>query len=371
MLQAERIIDPAALRANLAAVRKRAAAKRIIAVVKSDAYGHGLLTVAGALCDSADAFAVAKMADAKRLRARGIDKPVLLISGASSRQQTADIAGLRLWTAVQNRRQLEWLKDAPAGAGIHAFVKVDIGMNRLGFAPPEWLAAQRELATNPAIDKTLLMAHFANADEIGGLTAALQTLHPLRAAGCDNSIGNSAATLLPHNIDKVGNIDNSGKVADIGDDWARIGIALYGASPAPCWQTRDELGLQPAMTLRANVIAIRQVRRGRGVGYGGKWRAAKDATIAIVSCGYADGYPRLCGDGNTIRASVNGKMAPIVGRVSMEMTAMDISGCGNVKPGDIVEMWGCAPSVDEVAQSAGRVAYELLTASSGKKITAK
>ncbi|MGI9338091.1 MAG: alanine racemase [Gammaproteobacteria bacterium] len=354
MLYVERIINAAALRANFAAVRKRTAAKNIIAVIKSDAYGHGLLTVADALADIADAFAVAKIADAKKLRANGMIKPVLLISGASCREQTADIVRLGLWTAVQNARQLEWLKDAPAHSGICAFVKADIGMNRLGFAPAQWAAAQKALTKNPAIGKTLLMAHFARADEPGGMDDALATLQPLRAAGCENSLGNSAASLLPHCR------------GDIGDDWARIGIALYGASPAPYQICRDALGLSAAMTLRAGVIAIRKVRRGRGVGYGGKWRAKKDTTIAIVSCGYGDGYPRLCGDGKTIWAQVvggdgDGKKAPVVGRVSMEMTALDISECGQVGAGDKVVMWGDSPSVDEVASAAGRISYELLT----------
>ena len=352
MFYVERIIDISALRSNFLAVRKRAAAKNIIAVVKADAYGHGLLTVADALAGCADAFAVAKIADAKKLRAGGIDKPILLISGAGSREQTADIVGLGLWTAVQNRRQLEWLKDAPANAGICVFVKADIGMNRLGFDIAQWVEAQRELANNPAVGKTVLMAHFARADEKGGMIDALEVLKPLRAAGCENSLSNSAAALLAECF---------GGIGDIGDDWARIGIALYGASPAPVVVRRDDLALRAAMTLRAEVITTRHVRRGRGVGYGGKWRADADTRIAIVSCGYGDGYPRLCGDGKSIWGCIGGRKAPVVGRVSMEMTALDISACGDIGAGDKVIMWGDCPSVDEVASAAGRISYELLT----------
>lgn len=351
MLNVERVIDTAALRLNFLAVRKRAKARNIIAVIKSDAYGHGLLTVADTLADVADAFAVAKMDDAKKLRARGIDKPVLLISGASCRAQTADIVAMGLWTVVQNRRQLEWLKDAPANAGLVVFVKADVGMNRLGFDSESWLLAQRQLAANPAIGKTILMAHFARADEKGGMVDALAMLKPLRAAGVETSLGNSAAVLLPHCF---------GEDGDIGNDWARVGIALYGASPAPEVARRDDLALRAVMTLRAEVMTMRHVRRGQGVGYGGKWRAAEDATIAIVSCGYADGYPRLCGDGKNIWGCIGGNKAPVVGRVSMEMTAMDVSACGDVGAGDKVVMWGDSPSVDEVASAAGRISYELL-----------
>ena len=351
MIVVERIINPAALRANFAAVRRRASAKKILAVIKSDAYGHGLAAVADALADSADGFAVAKIGDAKTLRARGIGKPILLISGASCRAQTADIVRLKLWIAVQNRRQVEWLKDAPADSRICAFVKADVGMNRLGFDMTQWNVAQSELAANPAVDKTILMAHFARADEPGGLDDSLQTLAPLRAAGYETSLSNSAAALL-HN--------------DIGDDWARVGIALYGASPAPLVIGRDALGLSAAMTLRAEVVAVRTMRRGQSIGYGGKWRAPIDSRIAIVSCGYGDGYPRLCGGGeNGIWAQVGDVCAPVVGMVSMEMTALDITACPHITAGDNAIMWGDSPSVDVVAEAAGRISYELLTAKSG------
>ena len=344
-MRVERDIDSEALRANFRAIRKRAAAKNIIAVVKSGAYGHGLPIVADALDELADGFAVAEVADAKTLRARGVQKPVLLISGALTRAEVADIAELNLWTAVRDWRQVEWLKDAPANANITVFLKADAGMNRLGFAPEEWAAAKTALAANPAVGEVVLMAHFARADEKGGITNALTTLAPLRESCAQVSLGNSAATLL-HD--------------DIGDDWARVGIALYGSSPSPQWKTRDELGLRAAMTLRASVMSERVVRAGECVGYGGEWRAKENTRAAVVSCGYADGYPRLRGNTGAF-AMIDGARAPVIGRVSMEMTVLDISQC----PPDIggkATMWGETPNIDDIASAAGRISYELLTA---------
>ena len=343
-MRVEREINAGALRANFRAVRKRATAKNIIAVVKSNGYGHGLPIVADALNELADGFAVAEVADAKTLRARGVKKPVLLISGALSRADIADIAQLNLWTAARDWQQIEWLKDAPANANITVFLKADAGMNRLGFAPSEWAAAKAELSSNPAVGEVILMAHFARADEEGGITNALTALSPLRELCASASLGNSAATLL-HD--------------DIGDDWARVGIALYGSSPSPQWKTRDELGLSAAMTLRASIMTERIVRAGECVGYGGEWRAQKDTRAAIVSCGYADGYPRLRGNTGAF-AMIGGTRAPVIGRVSMEMTALDISKCP-ADIGDKAAMWGESPSIDDIATAAGRISYELLS----------
>ncbi len=343
---AHAVIDAGALRRNWKAVRARSSAKKIIAVVKANAYGHGLTTAADALADFADAFAVSEICDAQTLRARGTEKPILLICGAFCPGDIAEIARLRLWTVVHNWRQVEWLKAAPASANITVFLKLDCGMNRLGFRAEEWGAAKTALAANPAIGDIVLMSHFARADEPDGLQNALATIAPLRELCAQTSLGNSAGTLLH---------------GDIGDDWARVGIALYGSSPAPQWRSRGELGLSAVMTLSAQLGAIRTVRAGECVGYGCEWRAQKDTRAGLVRCGYADGYPRLAG-GAQARATVGGMRAPIVGRVSMEWTALDLSHIPDAALDDAVLMWGDSPGVDEIAAAAGRISYELLTA---------
>lgn len=334
-----RIIDADALRANLRAARRLSAAANVLAVVKSRGYGHGALFAAEALREEADGFGVVEIADAAALRNAGIEKPVLLMAGAFSEKETARAAELSLWAAVCNEQQARWAANAPAPLTV--LVKTDIGMNRLGFSPEAAAEAMDFLARAPSVQKVGLMAHFARADSPDGVKAPLEKLRPLRARADFISLGNSAASML-HGIE---------------DDWARIGIALYGSSPAPSWKTREELGLRPAMIFKTALVQTRNIRAGESAGYGGIWRAAAPSRIGIAACGYGDGYPRAKG----LWAAADGQKVPVVGRVSMEMTALDITAC-RAETGAEVVLWGESPSIDEVAAAAGRISYELLTA---------
>ncbi len=338
-----RLFDAAALRHNFRAVRRRARARNLMAVVKSRAYGHGLSAVAAALRDLADGVGAADSADAVSLRAAGIDKPILLMGGALDEDDFARIISLNLWTAVCDEKQLQRILAAPSGAGLCVFVKADCGMNRLGFAPDRAAAAMDALSRSPAVSRVALMSHFARADEEDGIREPLSRLQPLREKASFASLGNSAAALLH---------------GDIGDDWARIGIALYGSSPAPERISRDALDLRPASILKTALLRTREIRAGAEVGYGGVFCAPRNMRIGVAACGYGDGYPRAL----NLWARVAGKHAPVVGRVSMELTTLDLTECGEADAGAEVVMWGESPSIDEIASAAGRVSYELFTA---------
>ena len=336
-----REINADALRGNFCTARRRCAAANLLAVIKSRAYGHGAAFVANALRGVADGFGVVEIADAAMLRAAGIDLPVLLMEGAFSEEETARAAELRLWTAVHNEQQARWA--ANTSAPLTVLVKADAGMNRLGFSPAAAAEAMDVLARAPSIKQVGLMAHFARADSPDGIKKPLEMLRPLRARAAFASLGNSAASMLHGGLD---------------DDWGRIGIALYGASPAPEWQSREELGLRPAMIFKTALIHVRTVRTGETIGYGGTWCAAADTRIGIAACGYGDGYPRATG----LWACINGNKAAVLGRVSMELTALDLTNCGAAGVGAEVVLWGESPSICEVAAASGRISYELLTA---------
>lgn len=337
-------IDRAALRYNWHRIRQRAAARRLLAVVKSDAYGHGLAAVADALRGEADGFAVVALADAVALRQQGIEKPIVLLQGIFDADNAPALAAHRLTPVIHSEWQVQALAQLPQEAALTVYLKINSGMNRLGFAPDEASALLQALQTLPAVADIVLMTHLANADCQDGIAA--QELAALRAHGLPVSIGNSAATLL-HD--------------DFNDDWGRIGIALYGASPAPHWRSREELGLQAAMTFRTALIATRRLAAGERIGYGGEFTAPGDMPVGIASVGYGDGYPRRRG----LAAAVGDAVAPVIGRVSMEMIALDLSNCPGARIGDEVILWGSAPSVDEVAAAADTIAYDLLTAARG------
>ena len=338
-----RLFDAAALRHNWQAIRTRAHAKKLFAVVKSRGYGHGCRFVVDALGDLADGFALVEIADAKTVRMLGIDKPVLLMNGAFSGEDMTEAAELNLWLAVHNRQQVQWLLEAPAKAKFHVFVKVNIGMNRLGFSPTEAVEIMDVLSRAKSVSQIILMAHFADADSPDGIQKPLEILQPLRTSSRLVSLGNSA-TCLFH--------------GDLADDWGRVGIALYGSSPAPLWHSRESLGLRPAMILKSRIISTRTVSAGETIGYGSCWRADSDIRVGVVACGYGDGYPRA----TNLWAQISGQKTDVLGRVSMELFVVSLSNCPSANIGDEVICWGESPSVDEVATAAGRVSYELLVA---------
>ncbi len=333
-----------------------------MAVVKADAYGHGAARVAASL-DDADGYAVARLGEALALRAAGIDKPILLLEGVFSADELAQALAARIDLAVHDPSQVELLEQADASDAV-IWLQVDTGMNRLGFRPEQVLAVRARLlaargAARGAPRELRLMTHLARADETDAAPTVVQTARfdalvaewtATAGARPSVSIGNSAGTL------RGGNTPGAPPGATQGD-WIRPGIALYGASPFAD-RSAAELGLAPVMTLETAVIAVREVPVGEGVGYGATWRATRPSRIAILAAGYADGVPRHLPSGAPVL--IGGQRAPLAGRVSMDMVAVDVTDLPSVAVGERAVLWGAGLPVDEVAARAGTIAYELL-----------
>ncbi|HLQ07895.1 MAG TPA: alanine racemase [Steroidobacteraceae bacterium] len=341
------VIDTHALQHNLGIIRARAGRARVMAVVKANAYGHGLTATALAL-QAADAFGVARLEEGLALRRAGITQPIVLLEGVFDPQQLELAAQHRLDLVVHHALQVELLEH---GRGTHRFVlwiKIDTGMNRLGFPHQEFAAAlARVCHLTPAPLEIRLLTHLACANERDAavtqaqLTRFRQSTRDLQYAV---SIANSAGLF---------------GAVPLGCDWVRPGLALYGASPfADC--SASDLGLKPAMRLESSVIAVREVARGESVGYGGAWVAARDSRIAIIAAGYGDGLHRSLAGGTPVL--VGGERAPLAGRVSMDMLAVDVSGLREVHIGTPAVLWGPGLPVEEVARHAGTIPYELLCA---------
>ncbi len=339
------IVDTAALRHNLGRVRATAPDTRVMAVIKANAYGHGLVPAAKALAQT-DGFAVARLEEGLALRQAGLSTRILLLEGVFSPGQLATAAEQHFDLMVHSFEQLEMLEARGGSEPIAAWIKVDTGMNRLGFRTEQFQAAYARLRRIPNVapDATLV-THLASADD----RRDPKTSEQLRAfasvtsglAGA-RSIANSAALLA---------------WPDTRADWVRPGLALYGVTPFPSG-TGGELGLRPVMTLQSEVIALKDVRAGETVGYGGEWRAERDTRLAVVAAGYGDGYPRSVGSGTPVL--VNGHRAPLVGRVSMDMVTVDVTDVPGVATGDPVVLWGEGVPVEEIARHAGTIPYELI-----------
>lgn len=343
-------IDLAALRHNLAQARRHAGTRRLWAVVKANAYGHGLGRALRGFAD-ADGLALLDLNEAARAREAGWTRPILLLEGFFSPEDLEVVDALRLTTVVHHDDQLAMIESHRPRAPIDIYIKVDTGMHRLGFAPERAAAAIERLRVCPGVRIAALMTHFANADRDdagAGPTAVDEQMRAFDSACAGwsgaRSLANSAALFLH---------------AGIGGDSVRPGIALYGASPM-AGRPAAAFGLKPAMTLTAQVLSVQRVGPGASIGYGSRWRAARDSRIGIVACGYADGYPRLVPDGTPVWA--NEQRLPLVGRVSMDMLTVDLTDAPGVDVGAEVELWGKHIAVDEVAEAAGTVGYELLCA---------
>jgi len=339
------IIDHSALRRNLALVRQLAPHSRIWAVVKANGYGHGMVQVASTL-ESADGLAVARVEEAVRLRKAGIAKPILVLEGPVFEQEFAAASEHQLELALHRPEQVAILEHMEFPAPLRLWVKVDTGMHRLGFEPEVVPPMVRRLGESAKVAPLLgLLTHLANADEVGDGLARLQCdrlrdLDP--AARFRLSIGNSAGILA---------------VPASRTHWVRPGIMLYGASPLG-GKTAAELGLRPVMRLQARLIAVRSMRRGDAIGYGGTYVCPEDMPIGVAGIGYGDGYPRGAPSGTPVL--VKGRRAPLVGRVSMDMISIDLRGIPGPEVGDPVTLWGEGLPVDEIAQWAGTISYELL-----------
>jgi alanine racemase len=316
-----------------------------MAVIKANAYGHGLVPAAKALAET-DGFSVARLDEGLALRAAGLANRILLLEGVFSAEQLAVAAQQRFDLMVHSVEQLELLEGRAGTDVISAWIKVDSGMNRLGFRIEHFADAYARLrrVANVAPDPTLV-THLASADDRRDTKTVVQ-LQAFAAATAAlqgaRSIANSAALVA---------------WPDTRADWVRPGLVLYGLSPFPSG-TGADLGLRPAMTLQTEVIAVKDVREGETVGYGGAWRAPRDSRMAVVAAGYGDGYPRSVESGTPLL--VNGRRAPIVGRVSMDMITVDVTDLPGVATGDPVVLWGEGVPVEEIARHAGTIPYELI-----------
>lgn len=343
--QAQARVDGIALHANLARVRQLARGARVMAVIKANAYGHGITNVARALAD-ADALAVARMSEAVAVRDAGSSARVLLLEGVMTASELDLAARYQFDVVVHRQDQIEMLRAYNGSVTFRVWLKIDTGMNRLGFKEGEARAAWEALRATQCVQQPVtLMTHLACADDPMDTSAAAQVrLFEQITAGWpgERSIANSAGILsLPSSH----------------GDWVRPGLMLYGASPVAKRSSAD-LGLAPVMTLWSKVIAVKNVGAGERVGYGGTWQAPCPTRLGIVAAGYGDGYPWRLPSGTPVL--IHGQRVPMVGRVSMDMIAVDLGIGSGVAVGDEAVLWGPGLGVEELAHSIGTIPYELL-----------
>lgn len=336
-----------ALQKNLIRLREIAPYSKVMAVVKANGYGHGLLNVASCLSD-ADGFGLARLEEALALRAGGITTKLILLEGFFCQGDLDTLVEHNIETVVHNPVQVEMLINAKLSQPVTVWLKLDSGMHRLGFNTAEFIEVYNKLAACPQVRQPIhLMTHFSCSDEPNNPMTAeqLRLFNQLTrnySAG-DRTLANSAATL---------------HWPETQADWIRPGIALYGVSPV-MGDTGMMHGLTPAMELVSELIAVREHQAGEPVGYGGYWIAKQDTRIGVVAIGYGDGYPRNAPEGTPVL--VNGRIVPLVGRVSMDMLTVDLGADAEDKIGDEATLWGAKLPVEEVAEHIGTIAYELVT----------
>ena len=343
-------IHLAAFHNNLTQARRAAPDAKVWAVVKANAYGHGIERVFDGL-RGVDGFALLDLQEAQRVRDLGWRGPILLLEGAFELRDLELCSRLDLWHTVHCDAQIDMLAAHKTSVPQRVFLKMNSGMNRLGFTPERYRAAWTRLNALPQVDEISLVTHFSDADGPKGIAAQMQTFaHATRDLPGERSLSNSAATL--RHTDAVP-----------ASDWIRLGIAMYGSAPDFPQHTAAQWGLQPTMTLAAKIIATQQLERGDSVGYGSNFVAPTPMRIGIVACGYADGYPRICPTATPVL--VDGVRSRTLGRVSMDMLAVDLGPVPQADAGSEVILWGQAMngallSIDEVAQCAQTVGYELM-----------
>lgn len=335
-----------ALRHNLARLKALAAPARVMAVVKADAYGHGLERVARALDGEAEAFAVAALGDGLRLRAAGHRQRIVVLSGPDSASDIVEMQRLQLEAAIHHDAQLQWLTHAsPTRGRLHVWLKVDSGMHRLGFAPERVAQVHDRLAAMPGIDPEIgLLTHFSESEVFGGLSTRAQLVRFAEATVAlrgPRSLSNSAAVL--------GWPDASG-------DWVRTGGLLYGLSVV-AGKTGADFGFHPAMTLGTRLIAINRIGEGERIGYSGTWTCPETMDVGVAAVGYGDGYPRSAPSGTPVL--VGDARVPLIGRVSMDLITLDLRGVPQAKVGDPVTLWGPELPVERIAELAGTISYDL------------
>ncbi len=344
------VIDLGAMRRNLALARRHARGRLVWAVVKANAYGHGLARAQRAFAE-ADGLALLDLDDAQQARAAGWTKPILLLEGCFDARDLDAVSASKLTAVVHEEEQIKMLERARVPAPINVYLKLNTGMNRLGFDERAAAPAYRRLRICPNVAQITLMIHFANADRAAGATGPAEVeeqLGVLERIASDwpepRSLANSAALFLR---------------PEVSGESVRPGIALYGASTDE-GHSAAALGVQAAMVLKSSLVAVQTLAAGQSVGYGSRFAAPRAMRIGVVACGYADGYPRNAPDGTPVL--VDGVRVPMAGRVSMDMITVDLTAAPNAGVGSDVELWGAHIPIDEVANLCGTVGYELMCA---------
>jgi alanine racemase len=342
------VLNLDAVQHNLQMVRRYAPEAKIMAVIKANGYGHGLQRIAEAL-QNADAFAVARVDEGIRLRKAGIKNRIAVLEGFTCAEELDELVNYRLDPLVHSLEQLEILESRTEQSACAIWLKLDTGMNRLGFKPKDFNAVYQRLNRCSIIRQPIsLMTHLANADDKQDATTLKQislfndtvTTHAQLAN--ERSIANSAGILA---------------WKEALTDWVRPGVMLYGISPFPD-STGEQLGLKPVMALYSRLISVKHIAKGDKVGYAGTWICEKPTTLGVVAIGYGDGYPRYAKTGTPVL--VNGQRAPLIGRVSMDMITVDLERQPHAKPGDPVTLWGDGLAVEEIALCADTIPYTLV-----------
>jgi len=317
-----------------------------MAVVKADAYGHGLTQIAASLCESgADALAVATVEEGITLREHGLQLPITVLSSV---WEFADVELLLTWKldpVLHNRQQIRLFASCDATRKLSPWLKIDTGMHRVGITPEQAPLLVEQLGTASWVRELGLMTHFGCADEVGNMVTGKQLMSFLQIAetgSSDCSVANSAAVIA---------------WPETRLDWVRPGIMLYGCSPLE-GGVGEQHGLQPVMTLRSRLTAVFNHRKGEAIGYGASWCCPQDTRIGLVPCGYGDGYPRHAPSGTPVL--VDGRRAALAGRVSMDMLCVDLGPYSTSAVGSEVVLWGRGLPIEEIATSAGTIGYELL-----------
>lgn len=341
-------IDLDAIRQNLALARIRSGGQNLFAVVKADAYGHGAVKVATAL-DQADGFAVVTLAEAIELRDASIDKPILVLHGARDRHESAAFAQYQLWPVIHCEDQLNWFAQLPNPIQLQAWIKIDTGMGRLGFQPDE---LAKVLTSDSGLNWFGALTHFASADETENCLTErqIQSFNSLtQHMNVQKSMANSAAILAWPGSQS---------------QWARPGIMLYGSSPIES-PPGEEVPLRLAMRVTAPLISLKRYKAGDTIGYGARYVCAEPKRIGYIAIGYGDGLPRALDEHASV--SLNGQLCPIVGRVSMDTIAIDLSLAQNPQLGDEAVLWGGEHPIEILAKAAATISYELMTSIRGPR----
>ncbi|MEZ5525890.1 MAG: alanine racemase [Pseudomonadales bacterium] len=339
-------IDLDALRHNFELVREYAPDQQVMAMLKADAYGHGAKDCALALAERTDAIAVAFIDEALALRQAGIKNPISLLQGVFDEQEIQLACEYELDLVILHGEQAQMLEQAELTCQLRIWLKFDSGMHRLGFSADEYAYWYERLRKHPNVAEVRLMTHFSCADEPDNpVTAEQEAFFDEVTQGLDTtySLANSAAIMAWPSTRR---------------DWVRPGIMLYGVCPFADWR-ENHRNLRPVMTLKSVVISTRTLQAGEAVGYGGSWVAPQNCRIGVVSIGYGDGYPRCLPFGTPVL--IGGRRVSLVGRVTMDMITVDLTGMEDVKVGDEVTLWGEGLPVEEIAELANTIPYELLT----------